>query len=105
MIPMHGMPTATLPILCALSVTYVAPGLKDPEGLLSRRLKLAQVAAAVAAGSAEEALTLLRQLAEGLGPDASDEEKGGMQLLLGGVTYKVRQRAREPFQAPKCLFA
>lgn len=65
-------------------------GLRDPEGLLTRRLRLAQARVAVAAGDSETALSVLRELSEGVAAGGSDEEKGVMQLLLGDATYQVR---------------
>lgn len=70
------------------SVAWPA-GLKDPEGLLARRLRLAQARVAVAAGDSQAALSVLWELAEGVPAGGSDEEKGVMQLLLGDATYQV----------------
>jgi hypothetical protein len=63
--------------------------LKDPDGALSKRLKLAHVQGAVASGDVERALVLLREMAEELGTGSCDEEKGVLQLLLGDAQYKV----------------
>lgn len=41
------------------------------------------------AGDTEQALSLLREVAEGLAADGTDEEKGVLQLLLGDATYQV----------------
>jgi ParB-like chromosome segregation protein Spo0J len=73
-------------------------GLKDADGVLTRRLKMAHARAAVGAGDNQQALLLLREVAEGLS-DATDEEKGIMQLLLGDTSYQVRATGhRAPLQ-------
>jgi hypothetical protein len=61
--------------------------------VLTRRLNLAHARAAVGVGDVQQALLLLRGVAEGLS-DSTDEEKGIMQLLLGDTTYQVRPTGR-----------
>lgn len=41
------------------------------------------------AGDTTQALSLLREVAEGLAASGTDEEKGVLQLLLGDATYQV----------------
>jgi hypothetical protein len=43
-----------------------------------------------AAGDTTKALSLLREVAEGLSAGGIDEEKGVLQMLLGDATYQVR---------------
>lgn len=87
--------------------SHTPSGLKDPDGVLALRLKLAHTRAACQAGDTSRALTLLREMSEGLTTTAlssasaaaaavlggsgepSDEEKGLLQLLLGDVQYQV----------------
>lgn len=73
----------------------VPTGLKDPHGLLARRLQLAHSRAANAAGDTQQAVLLLQAVAEGLAADGSDEERGVMQLLLGDAQYQVSRHRQD----------